>query len=237
MNERNTCIDCPTRCDAAPRPRHDFEKDAEYAEAMELELAALLDANPGVCARKSPRHEMPDIEVSDRRTGEVICYVEVKALKRAFMGVERILPESGLTAPETVELNTSDLMRYDLIRRAVGKPVFVLWRISERPCLTAEGGYRCFFGGVGELMRIRARTADVRTYRRKTRAGDVVNGEHKGVVVNFHFSVAELTEARPENCLSEILAQVRRAGRQPGQAPGRSEAGRKGEARRKGESA
>ena len=199
------CSSCTQRCDRRTRDRHDFQADADYAGTHELELAELLSGNPGFTARKTRRREYPDIEVIDTRTGKAVCYVEVKALRRAFMSVERLLPAAGLTPPETVELNTSDLLRYVRIHHRTGKKVFVLWRISERACLTPEGGYRCFFGDVEDLILIHARTMADRTYRRRTGSGDIVNGEHKGVVVNFHYSIRELTEARPENRLREIL--------------------------------
>ena len=37
---------------------------------------------------------------------------------------------------------------------------------------------------------------NTRTFRRKSGVGDIVNGEHKGVVVNYHFSLQELKEVK-----------------------------------------
>ncbi len=63
-----------------------------------------------------------------------------------------------------------------------------------------EPGGKCFFSqNLDELQKIRL--MDNNNYRRFRRAsgdGDMVNGVHKGVVVNYHFSIRELFNGLPD---------------------------------------
>ena len=56
----------------------------------------------------------------------------------------------------------------------------------------AEGEDLLFFNRIEHLERIFRQYGDRRRFRRRSGQGDVVNGEHKGVVVNYHFSLNEL---------------------------------------------
>jgi hypothetical protein len=78
-----------------------------------------------------------------------------------------------------------------------GVPLFIIWRV-KRPCL-GEGYWDQH---IGPLIAIGNRYRDHRTWRRASTDSDYVDGEHKGVVVNYHFSLREL---RP---LEELLLQM-----------------------------
>ena len=48
------------------------------------------------------------------------------------------------------------------------------------------------YNNISELKKIYTYYGEKRRFRRKSGEGDVVNGIHKGVVVNYHFSINEL---------------------------------------------
>jgi hypothetical protein len=78
-----------------------------------------------------------------------------------------------------------------------GVPPFIVWRV-KRPCL-GEG----YWGQhIAPLMTIGNRYRDHRTFRRASTDSDVVDGEHRGVTVNYHFSLKELLT------LEELLPQM-----------------------------
>lgn len=64
--------------------------------------------------------------------------------------------------------------------------------MSNRPCIVKEGEELIFYNALSELERIYNYYGDKRRFKRKSGKGDVVNGQHKGVVVNYHFSLNEL---------------------------------------------
>jgi hypothetical protein len=64
--------------------------------------------------------------------------------------------------------------------------------LSERPCIVPNGQYYYFYQNVEYLRDIYLRYRDARRFRRQSGVGDVVNGQHRGVVVNYHFSLQEM---------------------------------------------
>jgi hypothetical protein len=55
-----------------------------------------------------------------------------------------------------------------------------------------------FHQNIQELEKIRLNDKNnSRKFKRATGIGDVVNGEHKGVLVNYHFSLNELIQGIP----------------------------------------
>jgi hypothetical protein len=184
---RFDCAICPTRCDGRSKGAYIFEDDVALSEGAEDWLLSYLAQTLGCTVRKAPaqRHGLPDLEIM--RGGQVAARVEVKAQGRAFMAVQRLLPQASLLPYETVALNFSDLKRYAAQYRANPLPTFIVWRV-KRPCL-GEGywGQR-----LDVLMAIGNRYRHTRTFRRASTASDIVDGEHKGVVVNYHFSLREL---------------------------------------------
>ncbi len=108
------------------------------------------------------------------------------------MSVERMLSDGNLIASETIALNLSDLKRYFEIQRHVNVPIYLMWVLEERPCVLKEKKVLCYYQSVRELEEIYKMYGDNRTFKRKSGNGDVVDGKHKGVVVNYHFSLNEL---------------------------------------------
>ena len=118
------------------------------------------------------------------------------------MSVKRILPNGGLEPSETLALNLSDLLRYFEIRRSINKPIFIIWCLENRPCIVPEGK-TYYYQDTRKLEEIYNKIGDKRRFRRKSGRGDVVNGQHKGVVVNYHFSLNELKELHILELLKE----------------------------------
>jgi hypothetical protein len=180
------CKTCLTRCDGYSKSAFIFEDDTALAEKTENWLVKHL-IRLGLCVRKAPpqEHGLPDIEII--HGDEVIGRVEVKAQGRAFMAVERLLPGAGLLPYETVVLNLSDLERYIALFKTERKPTYIVWAV-KRPCL-GKG----FWGqDLETLEKILLQYGERRRFRRESTRSDVVNGIHKGVTVNYHFSLREL---------------------------------------------
>lgn len=196
------CKCCPTRCDGITVPKFDFGRDTAFSEAVENEVINYINRNyPALFAVKTSQEGYPDIEVSRIDSSQVCLYIEIKVQSRTFMSVRKYLPDSGLYPSETLALNLSDLERYFVVKEKENVPVFITWCLLNRPCVVGvEPGGKCFFSqNLDELQKIRL--MDNNNYRRFRRAsgdGDMVNGVHKGVVVNYHFSIRELFNGLPD---------------------------------------
>lgn len=119
------------------------------------------------------------------------------------MSVKRILPYGELEPSETLALNLSDLLRYFNIQNEVRKKIFILWCVENRPCIVPENSTLYFYQDSNVLESIYLHYGDSRRFRRASGFGDVVNGQHKGVVVNYHFSLAELEHLHLRDLLSK----------------------------------
>ena len=194
------CAICPTRCDGRSKTAYVFEDDVAASEAAEDWLAEHLASALDVDVYKAPaqRHGPPDLALI--RGERVLARVEVKAQGRAFMAVERLLPAADLRPYETVALNLSDIKRYTAQYLANRVPTYLIWRV-RRPCL-GEG----YWGQhIETLIEIGNHYRDARTFRRASTDSDYVDGEHRGVTVNYHFSLRELLP------LERLLEEVRSA--------------------------
>ncbi len=191
---RFNCIICPTPCDGVSKEVYLFQNDSAFSEHFENEIIAHINNSNDFKARKTPLPEFPDIEVSEKLTDNISFYIEVKVQRRTFMSVEKILPQSELLPSETVALNLSDLLRYFEIAEMENMKIYVLWVLLNRPCILGDKDKRFFYSDTDNLQKIYGNVKDKRRFRRKSGEGDVVNGEHKGVVVNYHFSLTELKE-------------------------------------------
>ena len=200
------CKTCRTRCDGVTVPKFDFKHDVDFSEAVENEVTAIINKKyPGLFAVKTRQDGFPDIEVSRINSSSVCLYIEIKVQSRMFMSVQKYLPDSGLHPSETLALNLSDLERYFRVKEREGVPVFITWCLLNRPCMvgTEPGSKRFFSQNLDELKKIRLKDKnDTRRFRRASGEGDVVDGVHKGVVINYHFSILELFEGLPD--LSEL---------------------------------
>jgi hypothetical protein len=199
------CAACPTRCDGQTVPQFDFAHDVRFAEQIEQQvMAQLLARYPHLGVRKTTRPGYPDLELSLAGQPETCFgFLEVKGQARTFMKVAERLPTSGLAPSETIALNLSDLERYFAIQTTENRPIYLVWCLLNRPCQVAPGQSRFFHQELGPLRQIRqADAANTRRFRRRTGPGDVVDGQHRGVVVNYHFRLGELLPGLPD--FSEI---------------------------------
>lgn len=196
------CNNCSTRCDGISKGVYNFVSDVEYSEQKENFLIDLINNVDGFFAKKCEEPGYPDIEVCHLST-QTTFFIEVKAQRRTFMSVKRILPNGGLEPSETLALNLSDLLRYFEIKNNTGKKIYILWCVENRPCIVPEGNTRFFYQDCNYLEEIYSIVGNNRRFRRESGRGDVVNGQHRGVVVNYHFSLSELKELDILELLSE----------------------------------
>jgi hypothetical protein len=199
------CGRCRTRCDGRSKLAYVFDDDVQKSEAVEASLAARLSSQLGVDVVKTAAqaHGLPDLEVACG--GQLISRVEVKVQGRAFMAVQRLLPYAGLRPYETVALNLSDLQRYIELYQRERVPLFLVWHV-RRPCL-GEG----YWGApITALERLWRRYGERRQFRRKSAPSDYVDGQHKGVVVNYHFSLNELESLDEVQLAIQRLVRDRR---------------------------
>lgn len=170
--------------------KYDFLNDVQYSEKYEKQLIDKINAL-GLFAKKTERSQYPDVEVYDKKDGNILCFIEVKVQRRTFMTVEKHLPNGSLIPSETVALNQSDLQHYIEQSKVESAPIFIMWVLSNRPCITGNTT-KFYYNHIDILKDIFEYYKDKRRFRRKSGVGDIVNGQHKGVVVNYHFSLNEL---------------------------------------------
>ena len=103
------CNTCSTRCDGKSKGVYIFQNDVEYSENRENKMIEQINSVDGYFAQKCELEGYPDIEVLHKPSRKVF-YVEIKAQRRTFMSVKRILPNGGLEPSETLALNLSDLL-------------------------------------------------------------------------------------------------------------------------------
>jgi hypothetical protein len=187
------CSACNTRCDGISKGSYIFSSDAEFSESYEQIIIDKINRTGKYNAFKTEQPGYPDIEVHNKQN-QLYCYVEVKVQQRSFMSIVKRLPQSNLSPSETVALNLSDLLRYFKIQKTSKADIIVTWVLKNRQCVVQEGGYKLFFQTARELEKIYKIEGAKRIFRRKSGDGDVVDGVHKGVTVNYHFSLNELKE-------------------------------------------
>ncbi len=184
------CNDCPTPCDGQSKMNYQFEDDLSFSEYYEHQLIGYVNKSTSFSACKTTEKGYPDIEVKDRK-GKIF-YIEVKVQRRTFMSIETKIPYSGLKPSETVALNLSDLERYFGLEQDHNLQIFIFWALLNRPCVLGEEEANYYYRLVSELKPIWQKEGDKRKFRRKSGKGDEVDGKHKGVTVNYHFSLKEL---------------------------------------------
>jgi hypothetical protein len=114
------------------------------------------------------------------------------------MSIEKLLPNSYLKPSETIALNLSDLERYFKVYETEKTPLFIVWCLKNRKCINEKNTDLYFYQNIKELEKIRLNDKNnTRKFKRATGIGDVVNGQHKGVLVNYHFSLNELIQGIP----------------------------------------
>ena len=194
------CNVCHTRCDGKSKGIYNFENDVAFSEKIENEIIKTINIKyNNLFAFKTKKSGYPDIEIISKSSiNEAKAYIEVKVQSRTFMSIERILPNSNLKPSETLALNLSDLERYFEISNNEKTPVFICWCLMNRPCINNDENKKYYFQEIEKLKQIREKdVTNSRKFKRKSGIGDVINGEHKGVVVNYHYSINELIEGIP----------------------------------------
>ena len=194
------CSSCQKRCDGKSIGVYDFEKDVNFSEAIEEQVIRRINkSNAELFAFKTKKSGYPDIEIISKSSiDKPVCYIEIKVQSRTFMSVEKILASSNLKPSETIALNLSDLERYFDIHDKEKVPLFIVWCLKNRNCINKHNQDIFFFQDVSILETIRKKDAEnYRKFKRASGIGDVVNGIHKGVLVNYHFSLNELQEGIP----------------------------------------
>lgn len=200
------CVSCPTRCDGKSKAVYDFEKDVAFSEAVENQVISLINKNyADLFAFKTKKEGYPDIEIISKSSiTKPIALIEIKVQSRTFMSVEKLLPNSNLKPSETIALNLSDLERYFKIFENEQIPTYIVWCLKNRPCINTNNDDLYFYQKITELQKIRQNdTSNSRKFKRASGTGDVVDGIHKGVLVNYHFSINELIKGIPN--LSQYL--------------------------------
>ncbi|MGI8634113.1 MAG: hypothetical protein ACR2KZ_01790 [Segetibacter sp.] len=187
------CSLCYTRCDGVSKGVYIFNNDVSFSEHYENLIIDRINSYEKYQSNKCAEEGFPDIEIKDLQ-GNLYRYLEVKVQQRTFMNVAKYLPESQLKPSESVALNLSDLVRYFEIERITGVTTVIIWVVLNRLCIVPENNFRLFFQTSKELEKIYNTQKKYRTFKRKSGEGDVVDGVHKGVTVNFHFSLNELKE-------------------------------------------
>lgn len=188
------CSVCPNRCDGVSKGTYNFENDVQFSEHYENLIIDRINKNQNYSASKCQKKGYPDIQIIDNKTNKLFLYIEVKVQRRTFMSVQKILPLSNLFPSETLALNLSDLLRYFKIYETDKIPTNILWVLLNRPCILNSKQKAFYYQSIQKLQQIYKKQADKRRFRRQSGNGDIVNGIHKGVVVNYHFSLNELKE-------------------------------------------
>jgi len=187
------CSACHTRCDGVSKGFYIFNNDVLFSERFEKMLIGRINKTGKYAAAKSREPGYPDLEIRDL-TGKRYCFLEVKVQQRTFMHVKKYLPQSNLQPSETIALNLSDLLRYFTIQRSAEVPVVIAWFLLNRSCIVDKENFKVYFQSCSELEKIYNSEKDKRIFKRKSGEGDVADGIHKGVTVNYHFSLKELKE-------------------------------------------
>jgi hypothetical protein len=183
------CSTCLSRCDGVSKGVYIFQNDVNISEHYEKLIIRKINELGYIVASKCELPGYPDIELTCE--GKIIAYIEVKFQQRTFISVQKILPQSDLMPSNTLALNQSDLLRYFEIGDEEQKPIYIVWGLSNRPCITKDKEVKFFYQNIDVLKEIYNKYKGKRRFRRASGKGDVVNGVHKGVVVNWHFSLNE----------------------------------------------
>lgn len=125
---------------------YQFTSDVNFAEEQEEFVREKINLHNGYNAVKCLKEGFPDIEVYYKN--QLIKYLEVKAQRRTFMSVQRILKNSSLSPSETVALNLSDLLRYFKIEESTKIETSIVWVLMNRPCVVPQGE-KHFFSFLG----------------------------------------------------------------------------------------
>lgn len=194
------CNTCPTRCDAKSKLQYHFSADAAFSERFENYLINRINQNPALpfTAQKTTQPGYPDVALYPKTPiGNFMGFIEVKVQTRTFMTIQNRLPKANLHPSETIALNLSDLQRYFSLKNQTQLPLFITWALLNRPCILQTEPVQYYHQEADLLHKVYVHYQNHRRFRRQTGRGDVIDGQHKGVVVNYHFSLSELLPGLP----------------------------------------
>ncbi len=192
LNYVHNCKNCTDRCDGRSLKKYNFNNDVEFSEKYENSIIDKINEIPKYRAVKTDTNGYPDIEIFHDENGFLKSYLEIKVQGRTFMKIRNRVPKSNLSPSECVALNLSDLLRYFKISQNTNTPTSIMWVLLNRPCINKDSKESYFYQKTEVLRSIYEKERDSRRFKRESGAGDVVNGVHKGVLVNYHFSLSEL---------------------------------------------
>ncbi len=185
------CEQCDTRCDGISKGVYNFNNDVTFSEFYEQHIIGRINQSGKYVAFKCATPGYPDIEVRNA-DNTLFKYIEVKVQQRTFMQVQKYLPASNLLPSETIALNESDLLRYFQIQHQDAVPIIIVWVLLNRLCMVEPQTHQLYYQHLPQLQTIYNQCQSSRRFKRKSGDGDVVDGMHKGVMVNYHFSLKEL---------------------------------------------
>ena len=191
------CSVCLSRCDSVSKGSYIFLSDTVFSEKYENLIIEKINSSSKFKASKCELNGYPDIQIFDLE-GNLHSYLEVKVQQRTFMTIERILPLSDLKPSETLALNLSDLLRYFEIKEKDKIKTSIVWVLMNRSCIVNTDEIHFYYQDINVLQKIYNQESDKRRFRRKSGDGDIVDGIHKGVTVNYHFSINELIKWQPK---------------------------------------
>ena len=203
-----TCKDCTHKCPIPAKGGESvFTEDVERSRVVEDEVAKYINFQSYghlICRNRNngTRDTYPDLEISVAQQPEKVrARLEVKYQRTTFMMIKKLRPKADLEPWNTVALNESDLIKYIELHEREKIPTHLVWRL-DRTCL----GSRFFYQDIAVLSRIYQKYGDTRFFPRATRKGDIVNGVHKGVTGNYHFSINEMLPF--DNYLHNLLEKL-----------------------------
>ncbi|MCX8056319.1 MAG: hypothetical protein N3F03_01760 [Ignavibacteria bacterium] len=198
------CSVCDYRCDATSRLVYNFEDDIEFSNLIQNIVIGLINRTSSkVEAKKFEKdNSYPDILIQSKNSSDIIAFIEIKVQTRTFMKIREILPEANLFPSETLALNLSDLERYFNLKEKLQKPIYLVWCLINRPCITGLNfeSFKFYFQEINVLRHIRDEDElNSRRFRRQIGQGDIdENGQHRGVLVNYHYSINEMNQGLPQ---------------------------------------
>ena len=190
-DELYECKECK-KCTPESALNYPFDKDLENSQDLVNELKFLIESNTILKCRDTEENKNPDLLVIDISINNfLLCRVEAKYLEgKAFVKSEEYI---GLKPKEVLVIDEPKLKHYfeckksDKLRFKREVPLFVVWKF-DRPC--EDIGGITVFQEIDKLQEIHTKERK-RYFRRKKATNDYVDGERKGIIDKYHYSIKE----------------------------------------------
>lgn len=186
------CTKCHTPCNSETARRKEFDIYRSWGERVEEVLMYYINSKGEYYARKTANHKYPDITLYNKQR-KIVRYLEVKTVLNTFMKIQELLPEANITPSEVVVLNDSHIKKYKEIQDETKIPVFVIFVVGNRPCITNGDQYKIYYQDLNVLYDLYEKEKDQRTFKRKVVENDTDDqGNIKSPLLKVHFSLNEL---------------------------------------------